>query len=438
MDLENKVKTKKAKIAVVGLGYVGLPLLLLLSDIGFAAVGIDRNPQKISQLKKGHLDFLKNNLKAKRFLKRAIKKTNFRLSESFEEISNCSFIFVAVDTPIDQTNKPDQRNIISASTDIGRFLSKGTVVIIESTVAPTTTTEIITPLIEKLSKLKANKDFFVAVCSERVRPSFDVFADMENFPRVIGTSDKRIDKTMKIIYQMITKGEIDIVDTVTAEVVKCVENSLRDVKIAFSNEVALLSEELKVNVLQVRELINKRSGVNDMLLPGPGVGGHCLPKDPWLLLSAAKTKNARLIPAARAINESMPQHTFELLKAALAKNNLNIEKITIAVLGYSYIENCEDTRNSPTKSLLAILKDKGIHYRIHDAYVHPFNQKVSEEIIANADCLVLMVAHNQYRILTLKTIAKIMRHKIIVDTKNFYNKLEAKRLGFTYKGIGNV
>lgn len=432
------VKTKKAKVAVVGLGYVGLPLLLLLSDMGFNVAGIDKNSKKIDQLKKGHLDFLKNNPKAKRFLKRAIKKTNFRLSESFEESRNCSFIFVAVDTPVDKTNKPDQRNIISASTNIGRFISKGTIVIIESTVAPTTTTKIITPLLEKFSKLKANEDFFVAVCSERVRPSFDVFSDMENFPRIIGTSDKKIAKTIKAIYQMITKGEIDIVDTVTAEVVKCAENSLRDVKIAFSNEVALLSEELKVNVLQVRELINKRAGVNDMLLPGPGVGGHCLPKDPWLLLSASKTKSARLIPAARAINDSMPQHTFELLKAALAENNLNNEKITIAVLGYSYIEDCEDTRNSPTQALLVILKDKGIYYRVHDAYVHPFNEKTPEEIIANADCLILMVAHDQYRKLTLKTIAKIMSHKIIIDTRNFYNRPEAKRLGFTYKGIGNV
>src|SRR3989344_5590369 len=313
-DITRRIVSRDLKVVVIGLGYVGLPLLLLLSDLGFRAVGIDKDAKKVNKLRQGNLEFLKNNPRAKSLLIKSLKKKNFGIHQDFSEISGSTFIFITVDTPIDKKNRPDQTNISKAAQNIAQFLSKGSIVIIESTVSPGTTNEVFTPTIEKYSRLKVNVDFYVSVCSERIRPNKDVFDDMKLFPRVIGVSNPQIGIILKEMYKLITKGTIDITDILTAEIVKTVENALRDVKIAFSNEIALICERLNADIWKVRDLVNRRTGIEDMLMPGTGVGGHCLPKDPWLLVSSVNDSKQLIIPAARQINSKIPQNATKMIK----------------------------------------------------------------------------------------------------------------------------
>lgn len=437
-QLIQKVRSREAAVSVIGLGYVGLPLLLILRDLGFKATGIDKNKNKVRNLNRGRTDFLKNSPKVSKLLAKNLKKKNFHITDEFSDVKNCDFIFITVDTPVKNNKLPDQTNITNAAIDIGRNLQKGTVVVIESTISPGTTKNLVIPTIEKFSKLKADSDFYVVVCSERIRPNQDAFTDMKQLPRVLGVSTPDIIPVVRGLYNLITKGEIDVVDTVTAEVVKTAENALRDVKIAFANEIALICENVDTSVLKVRELINKRYGREDMLMPGAGVGGHCLPKDPWLLLASANGSQFNLIPAARKVNESMPNHVVKLLTEALAIKNIDPNNALIAILGFSYIENCEDQRNSPSEILIGLLKAKKIKFKVHDPYINGRSVASINKIIAGSDCLILMVTHDEYKKLNLALLSKVMRQKIIIDGRNFFDKQEAQENGFIYKGIGNT
>lgn len=424
------------KVAVVGLGYVGLPLAITLSLSNFKVTGIDKKAQNINLLKRGQLPFAKNEPGLLKFFQKAITRNNLKFSQSFDELQDSKVIFICVDTPTRDT-KPDNSSLIAAAKNIAKSLQKGQVVVVESTVAPKTTLTIVAPILEKYSpaKLKVNRDFYLATAPERVRPNY-IFKQLTTLSRTIGISSPKIQKLLQSIYSKITSGQLDFTDSTTAEVVKTVENAYRDVQIAFANEIALACEALGVDVWRVRDLVNK-SPFRQMHEPGSGVGGHCLPKDPWLLYASVKTPRPKLIKSARQINDSMPKHIFELVTQALDEKKIT-QKAQIAILGYSYVKNTDDTRNSPSQSLVSILKENNISYRIHDPHVEKYSKKNPYEIAKNSDCLVLMVDHDDYLKLNLEKLAKITRHQILIDGRNFFRRKTAERLGFLYKGIGNV
>ena len=435
-NLERNIKSRKLTMSVVGLGYVGLPLLLLLSKLGFAAIGIDKNSQKVRNLNSLKLEFLKNNPTAEKLLRESFKKPNFKITDKFTPLKSVDFIFITVDTPIKKNKKPDQKNVTNAALNIAKNIKKGAIIIVESTVAPTTTEKLIIPTIERESKLKADQGFYVAVCSERVRPNEDVFKDMREFPRVIGVTSPKAVLAVRAIYELITKGEISIVDCLTAEIVKTTENALRDVKIAFANEVALICESLGADVWKVRELVNKRGLTDNMLVPGLGVGGHCLPKDSWLLVFSSKTRNIKIMPSARKINSYMPKHVSDLVLKEIKNKKINPKKAKVLILGYSYIENCEDTRNSPSIDLIDNLKKVGVSkISVHDPFINEFNNDPYKKA-QSVDCLVLAVKHNQFKDLDLKKFKKVMRTPVIFDCKNFFEKEKCQDLGFDYHALG--
>lgn len=435
-EFDEKFKKRTLITAVVGLGYVGLPLMLLLWQLGFRAIGIDKNRKKITDLRHGKLNFLKNSKKAKKLLELYLKKNKSDISNDFSLIKNADVIFVSVDTPIDKFQNPDNTNIFQASKNIAKHIKKDAIVIIESTLAPKTTQNVIIPIMEKTSGFQVNRDFYVAVCSERIRPNQDVFADLTEFPRVVGTSNSKINSQVQSIYKLITKGEVDVVDIVTAEIVKTTENALRDVKISFSNEVSLICDQLGANIWEVVKLINKRYGYAEMLQPGIGVGGHCLPKDSWLLLSPIKKSKTSVIAQARNINNFMPLYTARLIKGKLKKNGIDLKSAKVLILGYSYIENCEDTRNSPSINLIYHLNKLGINkIVIHDPYVKEYNNNLYEKA-KKTDCLVLAVKHNQFKNLDMRKLAKAMRTLIIFDAKNFLAKAKCQNSGFIYYALG--
>ncbi len=435
-NLENKIKRRELKMAVVGLGYVGLPLLLLLNKLGFTAIGIDKNIEKISQLRSGKLNFLQNSKPAKKLLGQYLRYNKPNISSNFSLIKDADIIFVCVDTPIDKYRKPDNTNISRASKGIAKHIKKNAILVIESTLAPKTTHNVIIPTIEKISNFKINQDFYVAVCSERIRPNQDVFKDLSKFPRVLGTSSSKINSLVKSVYKLITRGQIDVVDIVTAEIVKTAENALRDVKIAFSNEVSLICDQLGTNIWDVVDLVNRRYGYAEMLQPGIGVGGHCLPKDPWLLISPTKHLKTKIIKEARSTNSYMSLYTAKLIKDSLKKNGVKYKNAKVLILGYSYIENCEDTRNSSSIDLIDNLKKVGVRkISVHDPLVSGFNNDPYTEA-QSADCLVLAVKHNQFKNLDLKKFKKVVRTPVIFDCKNFFEKEKCQDLGFNYYALG--
>lgn len=417
---------------IIGLGYVGLPLAIRLTQIGFSVNAIDKDILKISSLKRGKLPFALDEPHLEEFFKKARHKIKFLgISEKYE---STGLIFVAIDTPLIGT-KPNNIYITKASKYLSKNLKKGTIVIIESTIAPKTAKNLIIPLIEKETSMKINKDFYLAVAPERIRPKY-IFKQLTTLPRVIGVSSNTIIPKLKYLYKKITSGEIDFTDLTTAETVKTVENTFRDVNIAFANQIALACEELGVNVWKVRELVNK-SPFHNLHKPGTGVGGHCIPKDPWLLLSSVGTEQLSIVKEARDTNDSMPAHLFELVKLAFKQKKIDQKKAKVCVLGYSYVEDTDDVRNSPSQMLLDLFKLGKIKYTVHDPNVDRYNKELLSKI-KDSDCIVLAVGHKEYKNLRLKNLAKLVNKKVLIDGRNFFDKQIAEKYGFIYKGIGNI
>ncbi|MBM4430035.1 MAG: nucleotide sugar dehydrogenase, partial [Chloroflexi bacterium] len=346
--------------------------------------------------------------------------------------------------------------------------------IVESTLAPGTMQRLVAPLLEEASGLQAhstphsslvthhssqnsqsgprtaprlgairNSQFHLVHCPERVMPG-KLLANIENCHRVVGGMTPEAAEAAVALYRHIVRADLDTVDCLTAELVKTAENAYRDVQIAFANEVALLCEDLNADVWRVRELVNK-SPYRTMHLPGAGVGGHCIPKDPWLLISGASDGfEPRLIPAARAVNDGMPLHVADLVAGALAEAGRAIQGARVAVLGYAYIENSDDTRNSPSIPLVALLKEWGAEVVVHDPWVrsgdsaNPGVLLVQDvgEAVRGADAIVLMVAHEEYRRLSLAEMRQAVRTPALVDGRHVFEAEEAKRAGFIYRAVG--
>jgi UDP-N-acetyl-D-mannosaminuronic acid dehydrogenase len=240
---------------------------------------------------------------------------------------------------------------------------------------------------------------------------------------------------MVSLYRQIVEAELDVADPVTAAIVKTAENAYRDVQIAFANEVALICEAAGADVWRVRELVNK-SPARNMHLPGAGVGGHCIPKDGWLLARGARgSVNPRLIAAARAVNEGMPLHMMTLVENALAEHDLGLAGATVALLGYSYLEDSGDARHSPTAALAAALERRGATVRIHDPWVAEYRRPLAE-VAQGCDAAILMVRHKAYLALELPALCGWLRTPILVDGRHVFSRETARAAGLTFRAVG--
>ncbi len=452
-----QILPKKTKIAICGLGYVGFPVALLLAKAGFQVTGVDLNEEKIAKINRGGNPIEGKEPDLKELIGQVKKSGRFHATTDPKTYQEAEVIMVAVETPVEEeTHEPAYRALKTALRDIGRNLPAGragmqkdVLVVIESTIAPQTMANVVQPILEEESGLIAGQDFFLANCPERLMPGH-LIENIVNYNRVIGASDPQTGQLARKLYKYIVKGKIEITNWVTAEVVKAGENAYRDVQIAFANEMALLSEAVGANVWEVRYLINecKRRGetrfeaLRQMHRPGAGVGGHCLPKDSWLLVYGARDLiEPKLIPLARRINNFMPRHMVELLKNGFRQINKSLAGSKIAVLGYAYAGNSDDSRNTPTADLLKLLKNSGARLVVHDPYVKEY--KISlDKALHGAQAVVLMADHDQYRAdknLNYKKLKELMKsHPIIIDGRNVYDKKEAKKAGFVYKGVGNI
>ena len=369
------------KIVVVGLGYVGLPLAVLLSR-NFVALGVDVNSKRVEELQKG-ICFIKEDDFQEEFNQSHVKK-NFVARVKPEE---ADVFIIAVPTPVyNRTKKPDLSFVKSATEAISPFLRKGNLVILESTVPPLTCRNVVKKIIEEKTSFNVPKDILLAHCPERVLPGNTLY-ELINNSRIIGGLDKMSTTAAAEIYKTFVKGEVMLTDDVTAEFCKLIENAYRDVNIAFANELSLIAKKLGVDIKEAIAIANKHPRVN-IHRPGIGVGGHCICQDPWFLVEVDEG-HSMLIQAARKINDSMPAITAEKIISAIK----SIKNPKIISVGLTYKPDVGDLRESPAIEVVKILREKGYDVSDYDPLVDGKQYASLSAAAKNADCLAILVEH---------------------------------------------
>ncbi|MFX1389379.1 MAG: nucleotide sugar dehydrogenase [Promethearchaeota archaeon] len=442
-------------IVVIGMGYVGIPMAALLADVeDFYVIGIQRRSQrsgwKIDWLNQGKNPFEGEEPGLDELIAEVVKNGKFKVTDNYDVVDNADFILIDVQTPVDLDSKvPRYESLKEVSKSIASHLKKGVTVIIESTVAPGTTDNIINKILEEESGLKRGEDFYLVFSFERVMPGklLEYITDMD---RVIGGGCKEANERAKFLYGKVVKKELQITDTLTAELTKCIENTYRDVNIAFSNEMALLCEDFNRNIFEIIELINRRHD-RMMHYPGSGVGGHCLTKDPHLLIYGHRTYtehkfNSDILLKARDLNDYMPKHMVELMEDVFRESRKLVDNIKVVLLGVSYKANTDDTRNTPTENIINVLKARyhshNITYIAHDPYVKERDYKKTDltddfnKAVSGADVLMFATNHNEYYNINLDDLKNRVRTPIIIDGRNIFNKKLVESKGFIYRKVG--
>jgi UDP-N-acetyl-D-mannosaminuronic acid dehydrogenase len=452
---------KNKKIAVIGMGYVGIPVAVLFADAGYSVVGIQKrseNGWKIEWLNDGRCPIGGNEPELPELLRKVIRKGTFKVTDDYSALQEVDLILIDVQTPTDDDHIPRYESLREACHEVGRFLSPGKVVVIESTVAPGTTEYLVKPILEEESGLKAGLPAGFGLCFSYERVMVGrLIHNIREYPKIVGGIDDESTRVVMEMYRSVVKGGVYGTDPITAEVSKTVENAYRDVQIAFANEVALLCESFGTDVYEVRKFVNGlpndpsspgANPVRNMHFPGAGVGGHCLPKDTWLLMHAynkyVDLKShypSSIMVDARYLNDWMPIHMVDLLDSALAEAKINIKDSLIGVLGYAFVENSDDSRNTPTVPFLKELAQRGAKYKIHDPYI-----KVNEEgyqieadlnsTLKDCDALVLMTKHDAYKTITLEKLQNLLHTKIIIDGRNLFDPAKSTVAGFIFRGVG--
>ncbi len=415
--LEEKILKSTAIIGIVGLGYVGLPLAIEFSK-KFKVIGYDVAESKIKMLKKGvsYIDDIRNE---------DINLSNFKPTNNINDLKACDFIIIAVPTPLREDKTPDLSFIKSSAASIGKILQRGQFIILESTTYPGTTEEILVPILEEYSGLTVIKDFGVAYSPERVDPGNKKYT-ISNTPKVVGGLTSEFTEIAALLYGSIVTQVIKVRDCKTAEAVKMLENIFRHVNIALVNELALIFEKMGIDVWEVIDAAKTKPYGFMAFYPGPGVGGHCIPLDPFYLSYKAKQYGfiPRFIETAGQINDYMPIHTVNLLEEGLRKVNMKLWGSKIAVLGLAYKKNISDTRESPAIRIIEELVERGAKVRVHDPYSKTIKTKAGlfssediNEVIKWADAIVIVTDHDTFR----ETLPKLLAEdsgKVIIDTRN--------------------
>lgn len=411
------MQKRNKKICVVGLGYIGLPTACFLAGAGYKVMGVDVDSKKISLLEKEQLPFEEPGLK-KLFLK---SFSNLSFSNKARQ---ADVFIIAVPTPILESKKPNLEYVKQAVGGVAKILRGGNLVIVESTVPPGTVKKIVYPLLQGAGQ---TKKIFLSYAPERAIPS-KTLKEMSENPRIIGGVDRKSTKLTKDLYSSFVKGKIWLTDATTAETVKLIENTYRDINIAFANELAKLAAKIGINIWQAIKLANLHPRVN-IHLPGPGVGGHCIAVDPWFLVRARKAGN-KVIKLARNINDSMPRYVVGLVQDLIK----DIKNPTITILGVAYKANVEDTRETPALRVIELMKGRRWKVKIHDPLVNKFPYRIEKDIqkaALNSDCLIIVADHNYYKDLNPKILK--MGHKNILDTRNCINQNKWQKAGFKIK-----
>jgi len=422
-------------VTIVGLGYVGLPLACLCADKGFKVYGLDIDQTKVDsvnrQISPIDDDYISNKL-------RNLKNKIIATTSASECIPASEVIVVCVPTPVDRNNSPDITALMESISTISKFIKQNTLLVVESTIYPGTIEEIVIPILKKQRFDACKNDVFVAHCPERIDPGNKKWT-IENLPRVVGGITKEAAKKAAEFYRGIISADIIELSSVkAAEATKIMENTFRDVNIAFVNEMAKSFDKAGIDILEVIKGASTKPFAFMPHYPGAGVGGHCIPVDPYYLIEKAKQIgfNHKFLSLAREINNSMPDYTVELLEGELKKLKKSIKGAKVGVLGLAYKANVDDIRESPAFEIINILKTKGADVFVFDPHVKKgINVNGIDELLNKSDYIILATDHNEFRNMDME---KLKKHKIlaVIDGRNCLDNEKIKAMGILYHGIG--
>jgi UDP-N-acetyl-D-mannosaminuronic acid dehydrogenase len=430
LKIKRQKLMEKPTICVIGMGYIGLPTSIIFANQGFTVRGCDVKKEIVGAINDCKPIIEEPELEER--LKMAVQSGNLH---AFDKPTPSDIYIIAVPTPVNHvTNEADLRFVESATRSILPYLKKNNLVILESTVPPGTTRDLVKRIILEAG-LFADNDIQVAHAPEKAIPG-KLFYELEHNDRIVGGVDAGSTESAYQLYLHMTKGQLSKTDATTAEMVKLVENTYRDVNIALANEFAMLAERLDLNIWNVIEYANHHPRVN-VHSPGPGVGGHCIAVDPWFLVGAAPDL-MKLVRSAREINDNMPKYTANRVKTIIKDRNIVNPKVT--VLGLTYKANVDDIRESPSLEICDLLAKEGIDVLAHDACVTRNLVKGQcqsiEEVVKDSDLMLILVAHDQYKNINPSSIAHLMRHPILMDTKNCIDCEAYKKAGFETHLLG--
>ncbi|QUH22627.1 nucleotide sugar dehydrogenase [Methanobacterium alkalithermotolerans] len=425
------------KIAIYGLGYIGLPTAALFATSGLKVTGVARNKKRLELINQGKSPIEEPGLDE--LVAKAVSMENLKATDKGEaSAEEADVMIVIVPTPMDKFKRADLDAVKSTCKTISKGLKKGNLVIIESTVPQGTCQNIVIPILEE-SGLKAGDDFGVAYTPERAIPNNTLY-EMTHNARVIGGIDDESADMAITLYQRITEGEIiKVSNLITAETVKLIENTFRDVNIALANEIAMICEGIGVDAIEAINTANHHPRVN-IHTPGPGVGGHCLAIDPYFIVETAEEHGmeAPIIRTCRNTNEGMPNHVTKLIIDALTEAGKNLRDSTIGILGVAYKGNVDDARETPAEPLIRILKEKGADVYAHDPLVS--DNQIEDlgaipsdyEVALGCDCVVLVTEHDFYKDIR----PEMIKNKVFVCTRSILNLDDYKNNTLIFKGVG--
>jgi UDP-N-acetyl-D-glucosamine dehydrogenase len=429
-DLLERFERKTAKVGIIGLGYVGLPLALACANCGFTTIGFDVDEAKIITLGQGQ-SYLKH-ISAKK-IKIAVDSGVFAVSGDFERLMNMDAILICVPTPLASENKPDLSYVTSTAKTIAKNLQAGQLIVLESTTYPGTTAEILRPILES-GGLKSNEDFYLAYSPEREDPG-NPNHETSIIPKVIGGDGVEALKLAEAMYNQIVVKTVPVSSLDTAEAVKLTENIFRSVNIALVNELKLIYGKMGINVWEVIEAAKTKPFGYMPFYPGPGLGGHCIPIDPFYLTWRAEQfgQKTRFIELAGEINTAMPSHVVQVLEDALKERfDKNMDRAKILVLGVAYKKNVDDVRESPAFAIIEILEDKGASTNFYDPHVAeiPMTRehmqlagrrsiKWEPSLLSGYDAVLIVTDHDEVDYAEL-----VKKSRLIVDTRNSTSTIE--------------
>lgn len=441
LELYHKIKDKKENISVIGLGYVGMPLAIAFAK-KINVIGFDVNKEKIELYKQG-ID-VTNEVGNK-----ALKETTALMTSDETKLKEAKFHIIAVPTPINDDKTPDLRPIIGASRVLGRNLTKGSIVVYESTVYPGVTEEVCIPILEEESNLKCGVDFKIGYSPERINPG-DKLHRLENITKVVSGMDEESLENIASIYELIIEAGVHRAESIkVAEAAKVIENSQRDINIAFVNELSMIFNKMEIDTKAVLEA----SGTKwNFLKFYPGlVGGHCIGVDPYYLTHKAEQigYHSQVILSGRRINDGMGKYVGESTVKNLIKANKQVKGAKVAILGMTFKEDCPDVRNSKVIDIINELKEYGINVFVADPIADENEVKreygielTKFENIKNMDAVIVAVGHKEYIELTLESIKKLYEEKpdslnneeklVLVDVKGIFDKKEAQLKNYLY------
>jgi len=414
------------QVCVLGLGYIGLPTAALAASSGSKVVGVDIDPGVVGSLSAGRVHFAEPDLDST--VAQVIRSGALAICSS---PCPADVFLIAVPTPINEDKTADLTFVVNAAESVVKHIRKGSLVIVESTVPPGTTEEVVLPILER-SGLLGGRDFHLSYCPERVLPG-RIVAELVSNDRVIGGLNAESARQAVAFYRKFVQGDMWLTDLKTAETVKLVENAYRDVSIAFANEISLIAGELGIDAWDVIKLANRHPRVN-ILNPGPGVGGHCIAVDPWFLVEKVPDATT-LIATARRLNDSMPDHVVSRVEAAVKPGS------KLACLGATYKADVSDTRESPALRVICELRKRGYEVYVVDPHATNLNGMPLvplDEALEVADCVILLVDHSEFKNLDVGKLTERFGDGRLIDTRGLWKNSRLEVSSLVPSAIGCV